>query len=982
MATGGTRAASISSAKGILALLRETDAGILRFALHRLHQVVDSYWFEISSDIALIEELHECDSLTEDLRQLAALIAAKVYFHLNEYSESVNFALAAGPLFDVNKRSLFTDTILSRCIDLYVAHRDGSNSLLPGGIEQTLAGGEAAVTASLDPRLDTLFSTLADKWQAEDESQLNVKELIGFSVRACRLDLLDIILRKHITATNSAEMLTFTFHIANVLVTNYQFRREILQILSGLYTDGLQTVDYFSLAQCLVFLGEATRMAEVVHTLLHKKGEKILAFQLALDLFDFSNQEFIASVTKELQRLDQASASEGSAASSNAVVIDTEGNAQLLSALRGEVTTSLYVKFLYARSLTDVHIVNNIKKSIDPRNSITHNATIISHAFMNCGTTIDGFLRDNMDWLARAQQWAKFTATATVGVLHKGHTSEAMNVLKTFLPDGSVGPLPFQEAGAMYGLGLIHGPVGAAGSSTVIEYLRNALRQYSASEQIVHGASLGIGLAAMGLHDEDIFDALFTCVSGCDAVAGEGAALGIGMVMLGSGNARALESMKRHAMEFDQKEKTVRGLAMGMALVLLGREDESLPLVDELLAHADPWVRLGGVFTIGMAFSGTANPKAIERLLEIAVRDVSDDVRRNAVMMIGFLTFKDPQLCIDMTKVLVDSYNAHIRYGVAMALAIAASGTANPVVVEMLWTLKDDLVDFVRQGAFIGLSLVLVQASEKAEPKVKELRQLLAKKIGDRREDTCTKFGCILATGLLDAGGRNCTITLHKQRHRLAKSVVGMFVFSQYWYWFPYTLMASLAIHPTCFIGLNEKFEMPKYSFVSNAPPSNFAVPKSVQQEKKEAKATAQQKKVVLSTTKKEEENREKKKRGALNGAAEDSRTTPTAAGAPDFESATAAAEKDETVEAKEATSEVLENPARITMAQFPVVKHGTDARYIPLKPVAFGVCMLRDITGNGGAAATNGREEEELVKIDPNNKNDTAPVPEPFSYP
>eukprot|EP00455_Lapot_gusevi_P006927 TRINITY_DN12985_c0_g1_i1.p1 TRINITY_DN12985_c0_g1~~TRINITY_DN12985_c0_g1_i1.p1 ORF type:complete len:348 (-),score=77.21 TRINITY_DN12985_c0_g1_i1:187-1230(-) len=347
-------------------------------------------------------------------------------------------------------------------------------------------------------------------------------------------------------------------------------------------------------------------------------------------------------------------------------------------------------------------------------------------------------------------------------------------------------------------------------------------------------------------------------------------------------------------------------------------------------------------------------------------------------MMIGFLTFKDPQLCIDMTKVLVDSYNAHIRYGVAMAVAIAASGTANATAVEMLWILKDDLVDFVRQGAFIGLSLVLVQASEKAQPKVKELRQILAKKIADRREDTCTKFGCILATGLLDAGGRNCTILLHKQRHRLAKSVVGMFVFSQYWYWFPYTLMVSLAIHPTCFIGLNDKFEMPKYSFVSDAAPSNFAIPKSVQQEKKEAKASAQQKRVILSTTKKEEENREKKKRGTLLGIAEDSKTSPTAAGAPDLDAAVAAAGgKDEAAEAPEATSETLENPARVTMAQFPVVKHGSDARYRPLKPNAFGVCMLQDVSGGDSATTA-----EDLIKIDPNNKDDTAPVPEAFSYP
>jgi hypothetical protein len=38
---------------------------------------------------------------------------------------------------------------------------------------------------------------------------------------------------------------------------------------------------------------------------------------------------------------------------------------------------------------------------------------------MHCGTTSDQFLRDNLDWLAKATNWAKFTATASLGVIHK-----------------------------------------------------------------------------------------------------------------------------------------------------------------------------------------------------------------------------------------------------------------------------------------------------------------------------------------------------------------------------------------------------------------------------------------------------------------------------------------------------------------------------------------------------------------------------------
>ena len=52
------------------------------------------------------------------------------------------------------------------------------------------------------------------------------------------------------------------------------------------------------------------------------------------------------------------------------------------------------------------------------RNSITHNATILCNGLMHFGTTSDVFLRENLDWLKRAANWAKFTATASLGLIH------------------------------------------------------------------------------------------------------------------------------------------------------------------------------------------------------------------------------------------------------------------------------------------------------------------------------------------------------------------------------------------------------------------------------------------------------------------------------------------------------------------------------------------------------------------------------------
>lgn len=105
-----------------------------------------------------------------------------------------------------------------------------------------------------------------------------------------------------------------------------------------------------------------------------------------------------------------------------------------------------------------------------------HGAAVVTHGYMNAGTTTDTFLRENLEWLGRASHWAKFTATASLGVVHKGHVKESMNLLQPYLPQGGISASPYSEAGALYALGLIHASKGGAGNQEVIAYLHQALK--------------------------------------------------------------------------------------------------------------------------------------------------------------------------------------------------------------------------------------------------------------------------------------------------------------------------------------------------------------------------------------------------------------------------------------------------------------------------------------------------------------------------
>ena len=138
--------------------------------------------------------------------------------------------------------------------------------------------------------------------------------------------------------------------------------------------------------------------------------------------------------------------------------------------------------------------------------------------------------------------------------------------------------------------------------------------------------------------------------------------------------------------------------------------------------------------------------------------------------------------------------------------------------IALIEPMTNDPVNYVRQGALIASALILVQHTEQTCPKVKEFRTMYAKVISEKHEDVMAKFGAILAQGIIDAGGRNVTVSLQSRTgHTNMMAVVGMLVFTQYWYWFPLSHFLSLAFTPSCVIALNSELDMPVLQYRSNA---------------------------------------------------------------------------------------------------------------------------------------------------------------------
>jgi len=205
-----------------------------------------------------------------------------------------------------------------------------------------------------------------------------------------------------------------------------------------------------------------------------------------------------------------------------------------------------------------------------------------------------------------------------------------------------------------------------------------------------------------------------------DAIIGEAAGLAIGLTMLGSRNEQAIQDLITYAHD-TQHEKIIRSIAFSLALIMYGAEEAADTLIEQLAREKDPILRYGAMFVIGLAYAGTGNTNAFKKLIKFSVSDVNDDVRRAALMNIGFLQIKNPEVLLENLKVislLSESYNPHVRYGAAMALGIACAGTALTQAYNVLQPLFADPNYLVRQGAFLATGLIFSQCTPAQEPKV------------------------------------------------------------------------------------------------------------------------------------------------------------------------------------------------------------------------------------------------------------------------
>ncbi|CAI2379462.1 unnamed protein product [Moneuplotes crassus] len=926
------------SALGILSLMQENNVRIQTYALNKLALVVDQTWPEISNHLDLLDALSSDESFPE--RQLAAFVASKVFYHLQEYEYSVRLALEAGPRFDIMERSQYVDTVISKCIDFYIKKRvqisEGDNSV------------------QIDQKLEDIVNKMFERCFSDAEWD----QAIGLALEARRLDVVE---KAILQSGNIEEKLDYTYKISEDIIDNKEFRLAVLNLLVKLYEQqGEGKVNYFNLTKCQFFLRAPEAAAKVLSNLLDIDSEYLKAYQIAFDLVDTENQSFLNDVV-------------GLLSGSNNSRINA-----LSAILRNEVPRKLSLQFLKKNNHTDMLMLKHLMEDVGTKNSITHGACVWANGIMNSLTTNDSFLRENLNWVAKATNWNRFSATASIGMIHMGNCKDAEEILNPYINGTGPQASPYSTSGAYYAYGLINANQYTPEKA---EFLTNGFRNSGNNENIQHGVGLGLGLVSMATNNDNVYRELKNVLYSDSAVAGEAAALGMGLVRLGTANEESISEMITYANDTSH-EKIIRALALGLSLIMYEKEETADGLIEQLSLSKDGILRYGGMFTIGLAYAGTGNNFAIKKLLHFAVSDVIDDVRRAAVINLGFLLFKTPERLPEILDLLSESYNPHTRYGVAMALAIGCAGTGMLQTLPILTKLARDNTAFVRQGALIAMSIIFIQIADTFEPKVAKINKLYAKIIGTKHEEVLAKMGAILGTGILNAGGRNTTITLQtRSGNNKMASIIGLALFTHHWYWYPCLHFLALSLSPTSLHGLNKDLKVPKgFTFRSNMRASEFKYPDFLKEEEKKTKEKVET--AVLSTTAKKQI---KDKRKAENEKMdvdtpkpdEKKEDTPIIE---DEEEKKEDNKEEEDNNEPEPMFEDKKNPSRVQIHQEKFIAFLEDNRYKPLLPERQGgFIILEDSTPD---VEEEFYDDEEIDLDAPNpGLEEELEVPEPFDF-
>jgi 26S proteasome regulatory subunit N2 len=240
----------IHSSEGISALLYEKDDDLIVYGLQKMLLLVDRHWAEIATHMSHLEGLYERESFK--YREIAALILSKLFYHLSEYQEALNYALLAGDYFDVNDKSEFVETMLTKILDTYMELRKNK---VDQQKEDTL------LLQLLSNRIERIVEQMLGRLGEKE-----YRQAVGIAIECRRADLVIKALQL------SNDLLESAHYVLTILSTTVLVGEFYHTIMNALIEIFKSEQDYVSVSRCYTIMSDGDAMGDLLLLLMNNSG--------------------------------------------------------------------------------------------------------------------------------------------------------------------------------------------------------------------------------------------------------------------------------------------------------------------------------------------------------------------------------------------------------------------------------------------------------------------------------------------------------------------------------------------------------------------------------------------------------------------------------------------------------------------------------------------------------------------------------------
>ena len=891
----------MNSGDHLIALLSSPNQEINKYALQTMLKSIEYQWTYFIENLDLLKKKY---TESPQLRVLCAFVIAQINFYGENLDEAVEWVLKSGDRFNINERNLFTDSIIELIIRNYIECKDNETS---DGIKDENFGRYEEIVVQV---LESSFKM---------NNEFDKKLLVGLAIETEKFEFI----KGFIKGLPDVEFYKFFNFIESTIQTNVNKDQIYSLFLNELISRPNR--NYELISKCYFNLKDHQKQGDLLLSLLQNETE--LCYQLAVDIQETGNVYYIKLLNDYLhEKLG-------------------DGFKNLEEVLNGDLKSRVVNQFMSQNNNVDFHFFKELGKRWISKNSTLNNSFGIMYSFALLGTKDITLFAEFKKKLEKVKNWSLFTLVSSLGLIFP--FSDISLKLKELTIDEAS---DFSNGGRLYAQGLSF--FGKKLNEEDLHIHLENLSKKDKKEGTLHGTALLLGLRHVLSNSDIISEKLITHLYGEKANIGEASGYALGLIKATHFDTQVVETLINISRN-NPHDRIARSMMCSLGLLALGNRDKIMNTFNDLIKEKDEVLRMGAVNMLGMAFFDVCENKIISLLLQIAATDLSNDVRRQSVLALCFVMYSKKNKAFSLLEMLSKSYNEYVRHGVALGLGIIGAGTFDKKIHKLLLTLWKDDIFHVQQACAISFGLLHQLATPSLDPEMVKIREEMITKAHSKYTNIMTKFGCYLGIGLMQSGGGNAVLSLVSNSGQMKiKNIIGIYMFTFYWYWMPLTNMLGLALEPTFLAGLLKDFNIPRgFQFISKAPKKYFdyyKVERKVEEKVKEGPVLLSTTKKVqarhLQTSKIQQKKEEEKKKMVI-------------------EEEKKAEEKKKEKVVEEPKFFISDNPSRVIFKQISKIDFNIEnKRYEVVYPRKRGIVFLKDSKPEDPEVYTNNLPEEKYL--------------------